>query len=845
MKKILFVICCVLLFFNSNAQHYHIENFSVKDGLPQNSILSIYQDNRGYLWFGTFGGISKFDGVNFETFTALDGFNIRGVSSIIGDKFGNIWFGGTGGVCIYDGSTFVKLNLKTDNSTINVHQIIVDDNGSIWMATFTNGVFMYNGKTVTNYTTDDGLLSNWIDAICSDNNGGIWIGVGNKGISKFNHNSFENFTIDNGLIGNKIISLCMDRLDYLWILTTHGLCKFKGNSFEEKEFDTNILADLTPRVMSRLLAGKEGYIWILTEYGLIKYDDNGNNYTQINTIENSFRNVSNSSLYRDKNDNIWVGKFGVGVFKFIDERFTYFTQDDGLKPKLVYTISEDKEGNIWIGGMTGVSKIDKLGLTTMYKQKLVNNILVYAIIHDRNGILWMGGYDLKDGIGMGLLKNDGKSISRFTTKQGLINNYIKTILESSDGTLFIGTGEGISKFDGKVFENFNEINSRSNNTITSLYEDTNRIIWIGTEDGKVSRYDGQEFQDIDFFDSLGANSIRSITEDKFGNIWFATFQGIFIYDKNNKINNITKKEGLSSNIIYFLFSDEDTMWIGTSQGIDRLNVNKLEKSGDISIKHYMKESELVGLEGNTNATFKDSKGNIWFGMVEGVIKYNPSKDKPNTLEPFTHIKNIKMFYKNIDWSEYTDSITKWNHLPTNLELPFEDNHLTFEFIGINQKMPEEVKYQWRLEGFEEKWSPISKETKVTYSNLPPDKYTFMVKACNEDNLWNKKPTTFSFTITPPYWQTAWYYGLQILFFTAIIGFTLFLSRSGRYESILTIFIFITIFVIFDYIQNMCEPLYEEYVGSATLVKTILNLVLAAFLIPAQRFVRNNLRGKRR
>ena len=149
-----------------------------------------------------------------------------------------------------------------------------------------------------------------------------------------------------------------------------------------------------------------------------------------------------------------------------------------------------------------------------------------------------------------------------------------------------------------------------------------------------------------------------------------------------------------------------------------------------------------------------------------------------------------------------------------------------------------------LDGADMDWSPVTEETKITYSNLDPGKYSFKVKACNNDGIWNKQPTTFAFTINLPYWKSGWFYSLQLLFFMILIGGTLFASRKDSSGRVVTILVYITLFIIFEFIQNLCEPLYEDYVGSAPIIKTLLNLILASTLLPVQLYMRKLLKGRR-
>ena len=325
---------------------------------------------------------------------------------------------------------------------------------------------------------------------------------------------------------------------------------------------------------------------------------------------------------------------------------------------------------------------------------------------------------------------------------------------------------------------------------------------------------------------------------------------------------ITTNNGLvDDGVVSMVFDAEGYVWAGTNKGISRINTETFE------VRSYTKLEGFKGIECNQNASYLDSKGNLWFGTTIQLTKYDPKVDWVNKLEPQTHIKGIKLFFEDVDWKkalritndelrmtneqnqqlagiEYT-GVTKWYHLPENLVLPYDKNHLTFEYVGISLKIPEKVRYQFKLEGLDKDWLPVTSKTEATYSNIPSGDYTFMVKACNDEGVWNKEPAAFPFEIELPYWERWWFYAGQVLFFVLLIGGTLLASRVGKSETIITAIVIICLFVIFEFIQNLCEPFYEKYVGSAPIIKTLLNLILFGILLPVQIFLRKYLIGRKK
>jgi two-component sensor histidine kinase len=360
----------------------------------------------------------------------------------------------------------------------------------------------------------------------------------------------------------------------------------------------------------------------------------------------------------------------------------------------------------------------------------------------------------------GLTRSSNGIFKNFTTKDGLPSNNIRTLLLDKKGNLWIGTfGGGLSKYDYNSFQNFTKKDGLSHNYIHTLFEDSKGNIWIGTGNG-ANKYTDGKFTSYANAKGFCNSYIGSITEDKHGNMWFGTDRCAVMYD-GLYFKPITVKDGLSSGVIYLMHSDtKGDLWIGTNNGIDKIS---FDTYGQISrIKNYKSKQGFRGVECNSRAIYEDSKNNLWIGTVKGLIKYDPTQDKTNVFEPNIHINNLKLFFEDVKWRNYSEKLTKWNNLPEDLILDYNQNHLTFEFSAINLTFPEDVQYRFKLIPFDKEWySPTEKKT-ATYSNLPPGDYKFKVKARNEDGLWNQNPASYSFTITSPWFKSWWFIILIII-----------------------------------------------------------------------------------
>ncbi|MCH8318853.1 MAG: SpoIIE family protein phosphatase, partial [Bacteroidetes bacterium] len=463
-----------------------------------------------------------------------------------------------------------------------------------------------------------------------------------------------------------------------------------------------------------------------------------------------------NDIMQDREGILWIGT-DIGVNQFRGERFQIYDESDGLINDIVWAILQDRKGNFWFGTNGGISRFtfpitphtDRFAsepVVTNYtiKDGLRSNI-IYSIFEDKKGALWFG---TRNG-GVCKLSPGSSKFEIFTTAIGLINNTVYSISEDKTGNLWFGTREGAFLFDPKtrVFKKPPGDNGVGRYKVYKIFKDSKDNLWFGILGGLLTMYDGKHYKKFGKDDGLKHKFILCITEDKENNLWFGAYGGgIYKYD-GKKFTNYSSKDGMSSDSPFFLTCDNNNnIWIGLSQGVDRFD----QKTQ--TFKHYGKQEGFFGVKTVQNAVCNDRQGNIWIGTIMGAVKYNPSKDIVNSFEPLTHINKIRIHLKD----------TKF---PANAVFTYDQNHITFHFIGVSLTNPEKVLYQHRLEGFDKKdwWSPKSKENFITYSNLPGGKYTFMVKARNNDGVWNEQPTTYQFTVEKPWWLTWWFYTLCGLF----------------------------------------------------------------------------------
>ena len=760
----------ILLIFISNiilSQQFNFSNFNIEHGLAQSQVFALYEDSRGNLWVGTDGGgISIFDGINFKNITKDDGLSssqIRAiyessdgtiwigtkdnylcsyngvkftyynkdqgltsstVQAIIEDKTGNLWFGTTGGLFIKRNGKFQKINLKRDSSNVVVQTFLVDRYGKLWIGTLFDGVFINDNFKIKHITTRNGLCNDGINSMTEDIRGNIWIAT-KYGVDEYDGYRYYNWNTNNGLLNNTVNTVLSDKSGNIWFgYNGNGVSRYNG-----KEFST--------------FNEKNGLC-----YNYIK------------------------GIIQDRTGNMWFSTDGAGICKFEGERFVHITEKDGLPTSVVMSIYQDIEGNNWFGTYgNGVCKFDGKTFTHFTEEKngLCGN-LVYGIFQDSKGNMWFGSK------GGGLSIYDGKNMKTYNSKNGLSHDYIYSFTEDRFGNIIIASnGGGIMIYDGNTFTKIGKNEGLASDLIYNVFIDNKQNIWLGTEDagadmifadfGTIGLLQNKKIEDnqhlvISKKFGISHDQVFSISQDLNGDIWLGTFGGGLCKFNGKRITNYTIRDGLNSNNIYFVYVDtQGFIWAGTEKGLNRITF--YDNSEKPVIKHYGKSEGYNGIESDLNAVYEDKNGFLWFGTIKGVTVYHPNSDHPNLEEPLIRISNMKLSFEDTDWSEFTDSLTKWGNIPLELTLPYDKNHLTFNFSGIDQKAPDKVKYQWILEGFDKKWAPASSNNEAIYSYIPPGTYTFKVKACNNDGICNQEPATVHFVVTPPFWSTWWFYTLTI------------------------------------------------------------------------------------
>lgn len=773
------IVCC--MHSSLHAQYNHFQQYTVEDGLPQSQVNSIFQDIRRNLWIGTNGGgISRFTGNGFETYTRKDGLLSDVIFEIQDDLYGNLVIRNQTGISIYDGQTFKNFPV-TDFHFVFMSAMHRDPDGNFWFTGLSNenvpGIYQFDGSRFINFSAQFDQLKDFSfgNNLTIDEKGHLIISSG-KEIFEYADQKLQKHPLSGHplLSDNKVIYFNLDKNNCLIIVTMDEDNHFHTFRYKDDLEKIYFPASIDASRLSAFYEDHQGDFWLINPLKNELYQwipGPGNNEVKIFSERSGIDFSSIRSICQDHEGNIWFGSDGGGIYKYGGTKFISFQSNQGMEDFFIWSFYQDEKDRMWFGTANE-------GLLAWYGDTLIHyspdegtNLGIIRVIFQDQGKLMIGSNS-------GLWSFDGKYYHNENLKYGLPHAIGITDVFTDNQQIWIGTTtQGIFLFENGISTQYNQDNSALiYNQVENIIKNQNGQIWIATRGG-LTRYDGKEFKSFQKPDYVGFNAIMQLTEDRFGYLWAATYgDGVYrilvLEDDNLEVFKLDSEIGLSSDNVYSILTDnEGNIWAGCQNGTDKIS---LDQDGNIiDIRNYDNFEGFTGFENNAKANWVSKDGLLWFGTIRGAMVYNSELDKINTIAPRTNITNVQLFYKDVNWNDdsykkYFSSLAPWTRLPQDLVLPFNRNHVTFEFEGLSYSVPEKVSFQWKLEGVDTDWSPPSERSYAVYTNLNPGIYTFLVKASNNDGIWNEAPAEFSFVIKPPFWGTWWFRSIIFSFLVALI-----------------------------------------------------------------------------
>lgn len=816
-------VLCFLLFgftfanLEAKQNTLQFEHISVEQGLSQNNVNALLQDQQGLLWIGTDDGLNRFDGYEFTIFRHdkenEDSLSENEITILYEDRQGFIWIGTEGGgLNVYDSTTeaFDHYHHDPDDpkslSNDVVHAIHEDRSGILWIGTEGGGLNQLHRETNTfthyRHNPDDpnSLSDDEIKTIFEDAEGFLWLGTIN-GLSRFDPKTqqFLSFRNDpnnpNSLSNNEVGAIFEDQHKNLWIGTEgDGVDRFdqKTQIFHHYPSDPEELNGLIGDEIADILEDHRGHLWIGTLNGLSQYDPTTDQFISYQNDPNDPDSLSYNEitvLLEDRSGVLWIGTEGRGLDK-VDrkpKKFSLYRHDfrdpNSLSGNKVTAVYEDSQGMLWIGTeWLGLNRYDRQADTFTHflhdaeDSNSLSQEEVTSIVEDQNGTLWIGTS------GGGLNKFDRKTqtfthfINDPDNDNSLSGDDVITLLVDHQGMLWIGTNSsGVNRYNPQtqiftIYAADEEGSSGlSHNDITTIYEDRAHTLWIGTKGGGLNHFNPETKTFVHYHTEatettrLSDDKVWSILEDHSGIIWVGTSRGLNKLDlKQKTIEYFQEADGLPNQSIYGILEDEQGhLWLSTDKGLSKFDPQKrLFKNFDV-------RDGLQSYKFEPGAYFKNQKGEMFFGGVRGVNAFFPNQVIDNTHVPSIVITDFQLFNESVIVSD--DSVLKQPIMKTDfLELSHRDRIFSFEFAVLDYTIPQKNQYAYRMEGLDNGWNFVGTRRFATYTSLPAGDYVFQVKGANNDGIWNEDGVSIAITVTPPLWQTWWAYTLYGLAAIAMV-----------------------------------------------------------------------------
>ena len=813
--RIGFYLTCILPLLMSPAlaqeKELAFRHLSISDGLSQSSVISITQDQKGLLWFGTRDGLNKYDGHEFTVYKhqQQDSLSISNndILEVVTDSQGDLWIGTFNGLNRYDyrGDRFISYyNQKGDSTTLSdnsIWAICEASNGDIWVGT-AQGLNRFNKRTGSferfyhEPKNTASLSHNYVLDLFEDKDGFLWVATA-RGLNRINIStkgevSFTRYLHQEGnphsLSDNHLQSIAADQKGNLWIGTKNGGLNYfdkRSGRFRTYRHQSGVPHSISSNDIRSLVYDQQGRLWVGTYAGLNLMDPEKGTFRRLTSQKDnphSLRKNSVKSIFLDAHGSLWVGTYYGGV-SMLDpqnsnfKNYKYTSSPTGLSFDVVSALVEGAEGKIFIGTEGGgVNVLDRQSDKITHLQwgdGSKQNIKSLYLKGKKE--LWVGTFNA----GLHLLDLEKGTVEVYQAKREdpftISDNNVYAITPLNDSLYWIGThGGGLNLFNKKNGQ-FQAIQENaetqlSSNFIRNLEVDAKGNLWVGTQYGlnflsaENIRKRNFTFQRY-FFDETRqtGEDVLTIFEDSRSRIWVGTNEtGLHLFDPETRKFVPLKLSAwpqLSSEVVHGIREDgHHNLWISSNQGLLCFNPS------DSSIRLFDESNGLISNEFNNGSCLRTKDGQMYFGSFKGLTRFHPDSLSMNRYTPPVVLTDFKLSGQSAQAGRGGQVLVHNIADTRELSLEYDQAIFSIEFAMPNYINPVKNQYAYRLKGLEEEWN-ISKSNQATYTIQKPGTYTFEVKGANSDGFWNPQPTILTIHVNPAPWRTWWAflcYGLVII-----------------------------------------------------------------------------------
>jgi ligand-binding sensor domain-containing protein/signal transduction histidine kinase len=778
----------------ARAERLPIRSYTTADGLAGDRVTRILQDSRGFLWFCTTEGLSRFDGYAFINYGVDQGLPTRHVNDFLESRNGDYWIATDQGLCLFRPNPRVESDQRSGQQSssrfvvyypgdslgqLTVNAICEDRAGTIWCGT-SAGVYrldLINGEwsfsfvdVIPRSQIDESLL---VKSIIEDSRGTLWITSRSGLFRRWPDGRVEGYALKEGLPVREFSgALLEDRDGRIWVGSRVGLYQLIRDPKPSRSVVARVYTakdGLPYGIATSLFQASDGRLWVGGPFGmsvLLESLDGKKNgrtfqtYTRANGLSDSAAGV----MAEDRDRNLWIGTETGGAMKLAVNGFTTHTEADGLGSTRIQSIFENRVGELCVISQFTAAFLNKFegDRFNAVRLTLPKDITYWGwgwhqlMLQSRTGEWWMptgNGLVRYPRLEAVQLLTHAHPKAVYTTRDGLTGDLIFRLFEDSRGDVWNGTinrlQDGLTRWDQATerFHRYSPAEGVPQDAPTAFCEDGVKTLWVGFYHGGIARYRNNRFTFFTAEDGVPRGLIQSIHLDRAGRLWIASGEGgVARVDDpaadRPRFAYYTTAEGLSSNHTTCLTEDQwGRMYIGTGRGVNRL---------DPATNHVKQYTTADGLANNfILVAFRDHGGALWFGTLQGLSRLVPQPDRPSSPPPIliTALRHAGISFPVSELGARELIGPK---------LRASENQIEIDFVGVSLAPGEMLRYQYKLEGADENWSLPTYQRTINYANLSPGSYRFAVRAVSAEGVASLEPAFISFTILPPLWQRWWF-----------------------------------------------------------------------------------------
>lgn len=781
------------------------QSWTIDDGLPVNTVNTIIQDRKGFLWLATYDGLVRFDGENFKIFdhantplmphnrtthlhidkndgkwVALEyggvlhingnstrffdsdnGFTTGDIIQIKENASGTLFFNTSQGLYSFKDGSFSLIFDGKNKLQQQIRDFLYADNGIIWLAT-RDGLIELDTQNNTQkaYTIDGGSLNNDFYSIHETSNGEMLVGT-RGGLYVLKNGSLQMPTSYLNT-SNTLVSYIYEDDQVLLISTSNGIFKI-NNGTTQFIVGSNELNN----VFKTFFRDSQGTLWMIGKKGALA-TLKGQTIQEFHGVDYFITNI-----YEDREQNIWLASVQGGLIMLRRSLVKTIGVPEGLSGDNILALYKDSQNRFWVSARSNWLNMIENGKVKQFPKSDINSNTILSIEEDQQGAMLFGT------LRTGIFRLENGQLINYPISNDIDKNTIRAIFSSSADSIWLGTYNGLLLLNSQLqlLQEYNTANGLSGNKIRYITETQDGTLLVATMSNGLDAIKNGTIKNYSVKDGLSSNNIRSIyvDEDKPNTLWVGTENNGLNRIQDESIHYLTEKDGLPDDNIHWISQDsQGWLWISTNIGIAQLhkdNVNSYLNGETNAYRqiHYGKKEGMRNPEGNgafQEAGIRNDNDEFWFATQEGVAIIKAGAVNQQVYEPHVLIREIVAGNQVFNGD--------------NLEFEPEINALQIYFNGISFSYPEHTRFRYKIEELHSSWIDIGTQKELLISDLAPNTYTLVLQASNIAGKWSPHTSSLTFTITPRFYQHWWFYALVIGGLWALIHFII----SIRYKRLI-------------------------------------------------------------